>query len=160
MTLTEFTQGALRTAEQRAFDHQYLLPGLIGEVGELFAEFAKEHWHETDRGDTKVDELGDVAWLTAILLHTLNVSEDDITHSTWTMPLPDDVDGMLELLLSRAAAVYLSDEGALRKRAVVLWRFLEDAAPVLTGQPLQAALRANQAKLQSRAEAGELKTHS
>ena len=160
MKLDTYAQKAAETAEPRAYDQEYLLPGLLGEVGELFAEFAKAHWHETDRSSTIVDEYGDVAWLTAILLSTYGIGDSEVeslVHRYRSMP---DTDTALDFILSRAAAVYSSQEPQRPVRAAMLWDALEQNAEVVTGVSWEQVLTRNTEKLAERAAAGELKTHA
>lgn len=159
MDLDTYTPQALSTAEPRAHDLQYLLPGIIGETGEFFAEFAKQHWHGTDRADTIVDEYGDIAWLTAVLLNRYDIGQAEVRAMTRTTVYTTR-ESALDLLLSRAAAVYRSAEAQRPQRAAGLWQVLEDSAEVLTGKPLSAALEVNLAKLAQRHGAGELHNHA
>ena len=157
MELKEYTEKALLTAEPRAFDLKYLLPGIAGEVGEIFAEFAKEHWHGTDRSAGKVDELGDVAWLTAVLIHSLQAD----TSMDRRRPAPlNSSHEALEALLWHASTLLGSPRDVLPIRALRMWDLLEVAAPAITGKPLQESLETNIEKLAERAENNSLRSHT
>src|SRR5690606_30213635 len=134
----------------------YLLPGIIGEVGELIGEFGKAHWHGADRTAEITAEYGDVAWLTAVLLHRDRVT--DLSHVT-NLRYTESADAALELLLARAVSVYRSGDSTRAARAAGLWVALADHAEIVTGQPWAAVLQGNLDKLAARAAAGQLRTH-
>lgn len=157
MDLQTYTQHAIATAEPRAYDLEYLLPGLVSEVGELLGEFAKQHWHGADRSVQIADEYGDCAWLAAVLCHRSRVTDvSEVTNLRYT----DDKDGALELLLARATSCYRSGADILPARAAAMWVTLADHAAVVTGQSWAEVLAGNVAKLQARAAKGELRTHA
>lgn len=155
--LAEYTPDALATAEPRAFDLEYLLPGLVGEAGELVGEFAKRHWHGTPRTDEIISEYGDLAWLTAVLLHREGV--ESTAHVT-TLRYMRDPDSALELIISRAFGVYRSGDDTRAARAAGLWVALQDHARVVTSVTFEDVLRANLDKLEARSGAGQLRTHA
>lgn len=163
MNLDTYTPAATATAEPRAYDLEYLLPGIIGEVGELFSEFAKQHWHETDRSATIVDEYGDIAWLTAVLLSNYSIGEAELEYVTKRYGSQSSVldhEGALELILARASSVYRSIPSQLPMRAAMLWSSLSDQSETLTGTSFSDVLQGNIAKLAERSANGELKTHA
>lgn len=158
MNLDDYTPQATATAEPRAYDLEYLLPGIIGEVGEFFSEFAKQHWHETDRSATIVDEYGDIAWLTAVLLSRLGLDQDMVDQMT-DLRSYDDHDAALEVLLARASSVYRSEEAHLPVRAANLWATLAQHSEVLASASFDDVLSRNIQKLAERASKDELRTH-
>ena len=158
MNLDDYTPQATATAEPRAYDLEYLLPGITGEVGEFFAEFAKQHWHETDRSATIVDEYGDIAWLTAVLLDRLGLDAATVDQITDVRPYTDHA-AALELLLARASSVYRSEESHLPVRAANLWVTLAQHSEVLAGASWNDVLSRNIQKLAERASKDELRTH-
>lgn len=147
MNLTDYTPAALATCEARSYDLEYLLPGLIGEVGELFGEVAREHRLGTGRTDQVIDEYGDIAWMTAVLLDHLKV--DDI-RQLGNLRYVQGREAALELILARAAAVYRSGSDVLPGRAAALWATLADHAEAVTGVSFDEVLSANLEKLADR----------
>lgn len=158
MNLDDYTPQATATAEPRAYDLEYLLPGIIGEVGEFFSEFAKQHWHETDRSATIVDEYGDIAWLTAVLLSRLGVDQTMVDQMT-DLRSYDDHAAALEVLLARASSVYRSEEAHLPARAANLWATLAQHSEVLANASFDDVLSRNIQKLAERTAKDELRTH-
>lgn len=147
MNLTDYTPAALATCEARSYDLEYLLPGLIGEVGELFGEVARAHRLGGDRRAEIIAEYGDIAWMTAILLHRERVED---TSGLTSLRFIDGREAALELILARAAAVYRSGEDTLAGRAAALWVTLADHAEAVTGVSFDEVLRANLEKLAAR----------
>lgn len=159
MNLDDYTPQALATAQDRAHDLEYLLPGIIGETGEFFAEFAKQHWHGTDRSETIVDEYGDIAWLTAVLLNRLGIDQAQVDASVSLLKY-DTHEAAMELLLGRASNVFRSGPEQLPLRAAGLWATLAHHSEVLSGAPFEDVLGLNLGKLAKRASEGELRTHA
>lgn len=162
MTLDEYITAAASTAEPRAYDLEYLQPGIIGEVGELFSEFAKQHWHESDRSATIVDEYGDICWLTAILLKRNEFGdwEVDTMVRRYGNEIDLDLEGALDLILNRAVSVCRSSLSQVYMRAAMLWDTLAQHCVTVTGQDLDTVLQRNIEKLAERSGKGELKTHA
>lgn len=177
-TLASYQTAALATALSTAHSHEYLLPGLLSELGELAGVLAKEYRDSTPINyEDRLSEMGDVAWVTAIWLHDLGVtttSTDNLGVRTETLqrnPLtnPIEVVGLMlsltDPLVSSYARIHTnpsSDQaGALIAKNVLLtlWRLLEFYAPVLAPNmedPFKAALDSNVAKLQSRQARGKI----
>lgn len=169
LTLLAYQQRAIATAEERAFHLQYLVPAILGEVGELFGQQAKGYWHQWPADQLQkelVSEYGDICWMTALLLHTRGVAQLQPEYPadpsrTWGALDP------MQALFQAAASVYrnrqLEIEGIsetddwLDQAAERLWRALRSRCEEITGVPFQEVLHANLAKLADRAARGVLR---
>lgn len=173
-TLSDYVAKAKTTAQPEAYSYDYLIPGLLGEVGEVFGQLAKAHWHgwtPAKLEEELVAEYGDICWMTAIMMDKRFGSD---------LPAVDahtDLDGFLPFygmrriayILDQLVVTLLSEEAMEESEAhesyrqvadnalVRLWQALEEHAPVVTGHPIQKALDYNAAKLASRAERGVLR---
>lgn len=163
MDLKEYQPLAEATAMAEARAYQYLIPGILGEVGELFGQQAKAYWHHwapEQLEEQLVKEYGDVAWMTAMLLHgegTFQVEVPASWQPGWGGMKPDPH----ALLLSAAAQVhsawlnieeyYYMDEAAER-----LWAVLLTQCEAITGRTFDHVLQVNLDKLASRAARGVL----
>lgn len=163
MELKEYQELATATAEPRAYDLAYLIPGIVSEVGELLGQQAKAHWHgwETEKlQDALVLEYGDIAWLTAVLLkvHDTDNVPRTVTRSPYTPQ---------QQLISVAHSLHLAwtwdvtDEvdrvAWIRGEARQMWRRLEHYCLQVTGSSFDTVLRANLDKLASRAQRNVLR---
>lgn len=161
MKLSEYQTAALVTAQPRAFDLQYLVPMIVGEIGELFGQKAKSHWHGWEYSKLQeelVSEYGDVAWGTAILLHVAKVDDIDLDkfrkseNTEW------------QQLLSRAHYLHMFYSSTVppqtlewvSEEAQLLWLTLERHCSEVTGVPFETVLQANLKKLADRAARGVL----
>lgn len=160
--LKDYLAQALVTADPKAFQHQYLIPGIVGEVGELFGQNAKAVWHgwaQEKLTKELVSEYGDIAWMTAVLLH-VETCEDgsEIEIPVFTTRLDDDA---LHLLLMRSTSLHLFYSegltGYIGEAASRLWSALEEKCKAVTGVSFQEVLDANIVKLTDRAARGVLK---
>lgn len=173
MNVLDYTQEAASTAQSAAYDRAYLIPMIVGEVGELFGQRAKAVWHGWDKErltDELVLEYGDICWGTAILmlLEGTDHSKVDFTKVTalphrggvntlWAGNQPDP----WQQLLARSTDLYLyytqeETHSYLRGAAQQLWLALQTHCQVITGHPFDDVLTANLAKLASRAARGTL----
>lgn len=68
MDLREYQLKAKETCLASAYNREYLVNGLVGEVGELCSKYAKavRDMYEVDRNSLKA-ELGDILWFVAML---------------------------------------------------------------------------------------------
>lgn len=177
-TLASYQTAALATALPTAHSPEYLLPGLLSELGELAGVLAKEYRDSTPINyEDRLSEMGDVAWVTAIWLHDLGVtttSTDNLGVRTKTLqrnPLsnPIEVVGLMLSLTEPLVSSYArlrSNPTNIQAGSVIaknvlltLWRLLEFYAPVLAPtmeDPFKAALDTNIAKLTSRQARGKL----
>ena len=147
MNLTDYTPAALATCEDSSRDLKYLIPGLIGEVGELFGEVARVQRLGQPRTEQIIDEYGDIAWMTAVLLDHLGVGE---VSPMGGLRYVQGREAALELILARAAAVHRSGSDVLPGRAAALWSTLADHAEAVTGVSFDEVLSANLEKLAAR----------
>lgn len=164
MKLADYQSKALRTAQPRAFDNDYLIPMIVGEVGELLGQRAKAHWHGWSPARLReelVSEYGDVAWGTAVLLHVEGSS--DIKVKPREIPLtvfghrPDPWYALV-VRASYLYQFYTQEETHcyIRGEAQQLWLKLEHHCEAITGVPFDEVLNANLHKLASRAARGVL----
>lgn len=164
MELKEYQELATATAEPRAYDLAYLIPGIVSEVGELLGQQAKAHWHgwETEKlQDALVLEYGDIAWLTAVLLKVQG-KDNTLPHTVARSETAPE-----QQLVSIAAGLHqgwshpqlLEDDRQqwLTEDAVRMWRRLEQHAETITGSSFDTVLRANLDKLASRAQRNVLR---
>jgi len=174
MSATKFSDyvlAARETADPEAFELEYLIPGIIGEVGELFGQRAKAHWHgkpDFELAKELRNELGDVAWMTAILLDRYGVREiPDEQYEKLDRPYASAIP-VSSLLLARIESLHaaylaslgLPDLGArlIPSSAVELWALIEKRAEQITdGYPFEDVLAANLRKLADRKARGVLK---
>lgn len=163
MDLRTYQYKAMTTAEPRAYDHAYLVPGIVGEVGELFGQQAKAYWHGWSTADLQVQlvkEYGDIAWMTAVLLYTEGVEQLEVPANFspgWGGQKPEP----MALLHSSAAQVhsaYLNRPHYdwMQEAAQRLWIVLATQCLTITGAPFDWALGVNLEKLASRAARGVL----
>lgn len=166
MKLSEYQTAAASTAMPEAFSHDYLIPMIVGEVGELFGQKAKAHWHGWSADQLQVElvsEYGDVCWGTAILLQMHGVTDLMYKHPTSSIPVSvwgNPLDPW-HLLLQRVQHVHLwsteeQTHSYIRGEAQQLWLALETFCQAITGVPFETVLLANLTKLASRAERGVL----
>lgn len=162
--LENYLVEVLKTAQPEAFDLRYLLPGIAGEVGEMLGHRAKAFWHgkpEAELNEELALELGDVAWMTALLLHTQFSGDRGNPRFDWiTDTRPEQI---WNRLLREAASVHSfghavnPSASSLGFAAERLWQFLHDYSVALTGHDFQTVLDRNVAKLADRAARGKLK---
>lgn len=72
MELSEYQQRAVATALPTALNYDYLIPGLVAEVGEVFGKVAKsvrDEWPRERLQEELKAELGDVYWFSVLLTH-------------------------------------------------------------------------------------------
>lgn len=186
MTLAEYQTAASTTALPTAYDYEYLIPGLISEVGEMHGKLAKAHrdgWGSTRLQEELTKELGDVCWMVAILLARLGVhGEDDfkfwtISRSTArsrydgiftpTNPVMSSMEALrasVERITNMLDShLHLKDTGIytftkvyFTQRCVILWFMLGMVSVSLTGHSLDYVLRGNLAKLADRKARGTI----
>lgn len=176
--LAAYQTAALATALPTAHSTEYLLPGLLSELGELAGVLAKEYRDSTPINyEDRLSEMGDVAWVVAVWLHdlgitttntdNLGVSNETISKNPLTNPI--DVVGLMlsltEPLVSSCADLRANPShtpaGDIVAKNVLLtiWRLLEFYAPTIAPNmedPFKAALDSNIAKLTSRQARGKL----
>lgn len=168
-TLAQYQERAIATAEPRAFHLEYLVPGIVGEVGELFGQQAKAYWHEKPAEDLTwelINEFGDIAWMTALLLHTRGVSVLQPVYPALGADRWGKRDPRMKLLSASNNIMYqwvLEKEGIsdsdhwMDEAAERLWRTLLEVCVPLVGVEFQHVLQANLNKLADRAARGVLR---
>lgn len=166
LQMNNYLAQALTTADEKAFDHAYLIPGIVGEVGELFGQHAKAHWHTWTAEalqEQLIKEYGDIAWMTALLMH-VEVAEGRATADHKGLNLVFSTRGLddpMHLLLMRATALHLyytmDMTSYLAGEAARIWAALAAQCQTVTGVDFQVVLDTNIAKLASRAARGVLK---
>ena len=156
-TLAEYQKLALQTAMPEAFLPSYLVPSIVGEVGELFGKRGKavrDHW-EPERLDRELAaEYGDVLWMTAILLHSLDV--DEVTLPPLTRSHRDPWYDLLDLSQWLYEEHMQEVKPSLRKPAITLWQALVKDCESITGHTLPYVMQINIDKLLSRQARGVL----
>lgn len=167
MNLREYQTAALATAEPRGRELDYLIPMIMGELGEALGHRAKAYWHgkaDEDLAQEIILEYGDICWGAAVLLHELGITEVEaypgpdtaLQTRTWATKVP-----AWSSVLNRATGLFNlwedSQEHHLKDAAVSLWQALEFRAEACTGVSLSTALEANVAKLADRVQRGVLR---
>lgn len=157
-TLAEYQKLALQTAMPEAFLPSYLVPSIVGEVGELFGKRGKavrDHW-EPERLDRELAaEYGDVLWMTAILLHTQGVRA--VFRPVSTREHRDPWYALLDI------SQWLYEEHtqevqsvSLMRPAIKLWQALSRDCQAITGHSMDEVMAINIEKLLSRQARGVL----
>lgn len=164
MKLQEYQPLALATALPSALNEDYLVPGLLSEVGELLGVYAKavrDEWSADRFVDHATLEYGDIAWMTAVLLHQQGVTQVNVMPGTQVSQHPTaNLLTPVQTIVSRAEAVYreyaygVTD---LRYEASTLWRDLVGNCQPITGLAWDEVLQANVDKLAGRAARNTIK---
>lgn len=158
MELSEYQQRAVATALPTALSYDYLIPGLVAEVGEVFGKVAKsvrDEWPRERLQEELKAELGDVCWFWVLLAHLAGtelrelrtVAEDLTEHE------------VLQDLLS--VSERLHDKPTLK---TITWKHWLQLYPSCTARvamvyeiDMQEILEYNINKLESRKARGTLK---
>lgn len=161
MDLTTYQTKARSTADPIAFTYPYLAPALLGEVGELAGHVAKGVWKGT-AGTPEYNlgvalEYGDIAWMTAIILHNQGVHGRD----AWGHPAPrmGITDG-LGRIAAEASFLYRwwyspqGNDNYMDGR--YMWDLLVTHCQEITSYPFDQVLQMNVDKLASRKARGVL----
>ena len=80
VNIEEYQQRAVATALPTALNYDYLIPGLVAEVGEVFGKVAKsvrDEWSRERLQDELKAELGDCVWFYALLCHVADLEPRD-----------------------------------------------------------------------------------
>lgn len=166
MTLTQYQAAAEATADPRAYDYDYLVPMIVGEIGELLGHQAKAHWHGKSKEALQIElvsEFGDICWGTAILLKVEGVSEASPAkrwqeNTLVENPLPSDA---IQMLLRRSTYLYMfhadGQQNFIADEGRQLWWTLETFCEHITGHNFEYVLQRNLQKLADRAARGVLK---
>ena len=183
--LMDYIEAAKATAQPEAYDYNYLIPGLLGEVGEVYGQIAKNQWHgwSEEKFETElVAEYGDICWMTAILMdHRFEMDTYDLEVEdapTEFAPfigmqvIGERVNKLVEALnwesdagqkvqdfphSNQALTLLESLDNYTDEMLVKLWAYLVVYAPVVTGSEIQKSLDYNAEKLASRKARGVLR---
>lgn len=162
--LASYQSEALKTAAPVALTLPYLIPGIVGEVGELFGHRAKALWHETPVPELMTEqalEYGDICWMTAVLLSVYKISEVPRNfyhpHARWWggpenpwLSLLRNASSLFQWFSEEQTTPYIKDT------ACDLWVSLERESVHITGRHFDEVLAMNISKLRSREERGTL----
>lgn len=175
--LASYQTAALATALPTAHSQEYLLPGLLSELGELAGVLAKEYRDSTPINyEDRLSEMGDIAWVVAVWLHDLDITTTDtelgagnevIQRNPLTNPI--EVVGLMLSLAEPLVSSYArirsnpahtpAGDIVAKNVLITIWRLLEFYAPTIAPNmedPFKAALDSNIAKLTSRQARGKL----
>ena len=156
-TLAEYQKLALQTAMPEAFLPSYLVPSIVGEVGELFGKRGKavrDHW-EPERLDRELAaEYGDVLWMTAILLHVEN--QDSVVLGSGTREHRDPWYELLDISQWLYEEHMQDVHPRLTQPARQMWKVLARNCQAITGHSLDEVMAINIEKLLSRQARGVL----
>lgn len=162
MELKEYQARALETALPTALNPNYLVPMIVGEVGELFGALAKsvrDGWDEERTRKTLTKEYGDIAWGVAILMHHEKLTLFPATCSDMGADSADYPDDRIEAMgmLNHISLDIMERSG--KKQPInlmlrILWTMLFDYCELVTGSTFDEVLETNLAKLADRKERG------
>lgn len=159
MNFTEYQERALETALPTALTPDYLVPMIVGEIGELFGKIAKARRDSWDTARTSLElakEYGDVCWGVAVLLWAYDAQPPEGTFGAGKRDMPDDIHEALCMLNHTALELYARrtrPENALFT-ARILWTLLYLFCELVTGHSFDEVLQMNLTKLTSRKERG------
>lgn len=161
MELSEYQQRAVATALPTALNYDYLIPGLVAEVGEVFGKVAKsvrDEWPRERLQEELKAELGDVCWFYVLLCHVANSVPSDAT----TYPESLRSKEVLQDLLALTARI--QELSTLGDPNEIVWYYWLDQYPSYIARvamvyelDMQEILEYNINKLESRKARGTLK---
>ena len=167
MNVDTYTRAARSTALPTAYSFEYLAPGLVSEVGELYGVEAKTHRDGLTTADNHakmVGEWGDVAWVTALLRYHTGTLLAERGTPVHTDPTPEDLGVDLDSYplptLMRIALIVDGLAGREERLkdiywlAMETWYLLERFSGVMTGRSFDQVLQHNLDKLASRKSRG------
>lgn len=139
MNLEAYSRQVIALASPRTLDLEYLLPAIIGDVGNLIGTVA-DRWAQRQAFDEEIiSAYQDLACDTAVLLHRDRITDvSDVTSLRYV----EDFDAALELILARATSVYRSGADTRGARAAGLWVCLADHCETITGKSFAEVLNA------------------
>lgn len=165
MNFEEYQAAAAATAEAPAYDHQYLIPGIVSEFGELQSHRAKAFWHGRDEQQTAhavLLEYGDMMWLTAIALQACGINSE----AQFPQPARNPrfysnqaPEAIVANAVHRVFMTWLDEDPSnlLTTYWSHLWVALVRFAEPITGEDADTAMRENIAKLATRVKHGTLR---
>lgn len=149
MDFNEYQKQALTTALPTALNLDYLLPGLVAEVGEVcgvFAKASRDQWNVREFDAALVKELGDVAWFVAVIADRVGAYPPNNGKPR------QSADGPMALLVYEAAQVLTHDPVDMVRP---VWEAILGCAEFFS-LPMDSILQANLDKLASRKTRGAL----
>lgn len=162
MQLDQYQKMALSTAAPVGETYEYLAHGLVGEAGEFAGRIAKGVWKgDRTSGAYYADlalEYGDIAWMTAVILHRQGIHGRD----AWDHPLAvpsEDMSAPLGVIMAEVGymfRVYANNVTGYTLDGRRLWDLLETYCERLTHHTWADVLQMNVDKLASRAARGVL----
>ena len=160
MNLQEYQAQALTTCLPSALSREYLLPGIVAEVGELFGKKAKavrDGWADQALKFELIKEYGDVAWMTAVLLELEQVRHITEKHNPRVLSFIGRTPDPLTSILARVNVLVNEDfHEYVPTEAQGLWLDLSAHCQSITGTDFDRVLRINLEKLASRQQRGTL----
>lgn len=155
MKLSEYQTKALETALPSALTPEYLVPGLVAEVGELLgvqAKSVRDGWSDERTKAALVKEYGDVAWFTAVILHEYR--EIRTLNEPSFIYAGDTSLGIMSFISDRASRIlegYVDEwESEVLDGANSLWLMLKKYSSKVTGSTFDEVLETNLTKLAGR----------
>lgn len=161
MELREYQQRAVATALPTALSYDYLIPGLVAEVGEVFGKVAKsvrDEWPRERLQEELKAELGDVCWFYVLLSHVANLDPEDAKAYPESLASKE----VLQDLLALTARI--QELSALADPNEISWHYWLELYPSYIARvamvyeiDMQEVLEYNINKLESRKARGTLK---
>lgn len=140
---------ALTTALPSALSMDYLLPGLVAEIGEVFGKRAKavrDGWTRERLREEVLPELADVLWFVAVISHVSGEKIYEEKIDTWSYPF-------MESALASARALLTCNTGRYPGFLTHILAAVNFEV-VGHGSTLEAVAQANLEKLASRKARG------
>lgn len=153
MKFKKYQAKALETALPTALDPSYLVPMIVGEIGECFGKVAKavrDEWSEERLNEELAKECGGVCWGVALLAKHYGLTKMDRWGTDYRLQTREE---SLHFLLADVSALErITRGGGASGRSQVrhLWLNLEDNCELLTGRSFDEVLKMNLVKLADR----------
>lgn len=156
MDLRTYQEAALKTAKPTALHLDYLLPGLIAEIGECYGKIAKaerDGWDETRANKELASEWADCAWFAVVLAYVLEIDEDPKPCPIEAYNAPTTLSTLMDTALWIDRWLDLRD---VTTGVQEVWQLLRDHCMAATTHTFDEVLEANLAKLADRANRGKI----
>ena len=143
MKLKKYQAKALETALPTALTPSYLIPMIVGEIGECFGKVAmsvRDDWSEERLNNELARECGDICWGVALLAKHYGLTKVDRWGTDYRLQTRSQ---SLHFLLADVSALErITRESGASGRAQVrhLWLNLEDNCGLLTGHSFDKVL--------------------
>ena len=162
MELSEYQQRAVATALPTALSYDYLIPGLVAEVGEVFGKVAKavrDEWPRERLQEELKAELGDVCWFYVLLSHVANLDPEEAKAYPESLTSKEVLQDLLALTARIHELSALADPNEISWHCWLLELFPGYIARVAMVYEIdiQEILEYNINKLESRKARGKLK---